>query len=497
MDKKDLILKLKTLNLNNLAEDQLDELLETLNSVKDKSPLDYTPHEKQLLFHKSEANIRFLSGGNRSGKTTAGVIEDIMHLTGIYPDWFPENLRFKTANRGRVVVTEFGSGAKVFEEKFFEWMPKELLIDVKRTNKGGLVYVSVKHVSGGTSSFEVLTHEQDDDVFEGWSGHWAHFDEPPPREKFLATRRGLIDFNGRCILTLTPISQPWLYDEFISKADGKRIFFLVVDMMDNPHTPMQAKLDFIKDLTEDEKEARIHGRFKHLTGLVYKEFDPDVHVISKSKIKIEPRWPKYFVCDPHDRKEMFGIWATVDPLGTVYIINEIKYKGTIAQFAQQVLLREKMFKDLHINSNEVIRIGDPNKMNTPSAVNGLKFKEEFSKYGLHFIADVNDDITLGHLAVADKLHYDKNSPLSRSNSPKLFIFKEACPEVIRYFQMYVWSDWKGSGKDERGAKEKPQERFKDFMDCVRYLIMFNPCFYLEEEDPMPYSAKGRTTSYGQ
>lgn len=496
MDKISQLKQLRGLDLNTLSEEQLDDLLNLLDTVKNKSPLDYEPHSKQLLFHKSPAKIRFLSGGNRSGKTTGGVVEDAMHLTGIYPLWFPQDLRIKTANKGRIIVTDFDKGAKTIEDKLLEWIPKDNIISLKRTNKGGLVSMEVRHISGGISHLEILTHEQDDDVFEGWSGHWAHFDEPPPREKFIGTLRGLIDFKGRCMLTLTPISQPWLYDEFISKAENNdNIFYLVVDMFDNPHTPDTEKKMFFDTLTEDEKEARIHGRFRHLTGLVYKEFDPSVHVISKSKVKIEPSWPKYFVCDPHDRKEMFGIWATVDPLGTVYIINEIKYKGTIEQFSKQVLLREKMFADLHIKSDDVIRIGDPNKMQTPSAVNGLKFREEFSKYGLHFIVDVNNDIALGHLAVAGRLQYNKEQPLSTTNKPKLFFIKEYCSEVIRYMQMYVWDDWKGSGRDTRSAKEKPQEKFKDFCDCVRYLIMFNPTFYVEEPDPVSHS-RGSATSYG-
>lgn len=453
------------------------------------------PHDKQRLFHVSTAKIRFLCGGNRSGKTEAGAWEDAAHLTGLYPEWFPTNLRLSTPNRGRVIVTDYAKGGAVYEEKLFKFLPPERVVSVRRTNKGALESVEVRHISGGISSVEIMTHEQDDMVFQGWSGHWAHFDEAPPREKFIFTLRGLIDYKGRCWLTLTPLREPWLYDEFISKAkDDKDVYFLNVDMYDNPFTTKEEKDFFAKRLTEDEKEAMIHGRFRHLTGLVYKTFDPSVHVIPKDKIKIGSKWPKFFVCDPHDRKPHFGIWATVDPLGNIYIIGEIKFPGTIQEFAKQVFMRELLNKDLAIKPAEVIRVGDPNKMNTPSAVNGLKLKEEFSKYGLHFITDVNDDIALGHLAVAGKLAYDKTKPLSTTNKPKLYFLQENCQDVIRYMQLYVWDEWKGSGKDSRGQKEKPQEKFKDFPDCIRYLVVYNPAYMEDESDPLPFRP-GSTTGY--
>lgn len=496
---QELIKRLKeALASGELSEDSKDLIIKELESLATKTLLDYMPHQKQAVFHTSASKVRFLSGGNRSGKTTSGTWEDACHATGIYPGWYPVDLRFKTPTRGRIIVTDFEKGGAVIEEKLFSFIPKDLIVDIRRTTKGALSKIEVRHVSGGTSVIEILTHEQDDMVFEGWNGHWAHFDEPPPREKFIATMRGLIDLRGRVWLTLTPINQPWLYDEFVSKANkgDKDFFFINVDMFDNPHTPLKEKEFFLKTLTEEEKEARIHGRFKHLTGLVYKMFDPDVHVVPKDKIKIDERWPVYFACDPHDRKKHVGIWARVDPLGNIYIIDEIHFGGTIEQFSKQVLMRELMSG---IKPLKVIRILDPNKGRTPSAVTGLRLVDEFAKHALYFITSVNDDIALGHLAVSQKLSYNKSQPLSVTNAPKLFFIKENTTECVRYMQLYVWDDWKGSGKDTRTQKEKPQEKFKDFPDVIRYLVMYNPTWYDVNEtdsDPIPYRS-GSTTGYGR
>lgn len=489
----------KNIDLSKLSSEELDTLLDQLESLSQRTPYDYRPGPKQKVFHCAQNKIRFLSGGNRSGKTEAGTWEDVVHATGLYPDWFPAENRLPGPNRGRVVVTDYAKGGSVYEEKLFKWLPKELIESVKRTVKGALEKVEVKHALGGTSVIEVLTHEQDPMVFEGWSGHWAHFDEPPPRECFIATLRGLIDFKGRCWLTLTPISEPWLYDEFIAEQN-EDILFLTVDIWDNAksrggHLPDEEIRFFESTLTEDEKEARLHGRFRHLTGLVYKEFDPAVHVIPKAKVNVQPNWPKYFVCDPHDRKPHFGIWATVDPLGQIYIIDEIKYKGTIKEFSKAVILRELMNKEYHIKPMEVIRIGDPNKMNTPTAVTGTTFLQEFSSHGLFFLATVNDDIALGHLTVAEALHYDKNKAISSTNKPRLYFVKETTQECVKYMQRYVWDEWK-SGKGEKSAKEKPKDNFKDFPDTIRYLVMSKPAYFVDDGDPTP-EGKGSVTGYGR
>ena len=55
-----------------------------------KNFLFYTPHLKQKNFHAAsvEAIERLFLAGNRTGKTYCGCIEDAIHLTGVYPDWW-------------------------------------------------------------------------------------------------------------------------------------------------------------------------------------------------------------------------------------------------------------------------------------------------------------------------------------------------------------------------------------------------------------------------
>lgn len=491
MPSKELSIVYKSIiaKLDHLDEDEVNELLKNLESVNTRSPLDYEPHDKQRQFHTSEAKIRFLCGGNRSGKTEAGTLEACFHALGVYPDWYPESQKIKGASRGRIVVTDYSKGCgEVLEPKIVEWLPKERIIKIKRTIKGYIEKIYLRHSSGGTSTIDVMTYEQADGIFEGWSGHWAWFDEPPPRNKFIATLRGLIDFAGRAWLTLTPISEPWLYDDFIANADDD-VFYISVDIRDNPYITEEEIKKFEARLTEDEKEARLHGKFRHLVGRVYKEFDPKVHILDAKQIKFDPRWPTYFVLDPHDRRPHVGIWAKIDPLGTIYIIQEIVFKGTIECTSKEILKRELLMR---IPPLSVIRVLDPNKGRTPSNVTGLILKDEFAKHAVYFTTDVNDDVATGHLAVAEKLYYDKTKPLSTTNKPKLLFIREGTKFVVKQIQTYVWDDHKSS---EKAKKEKPKDVNKDAPDCLRYLVMSNPTFFLPDEFDEPETESDSRTGY--
>jgi len=469
-------------DLEGLSEAEIDRLYAQIAPLQQIGPWDYEPHPKQLTFHTAVAKTRVVLGGNRSGKTECGTMEAWYHASGDYPDWYPMESRFKDPTRGRIIVTDFKKGGgEVLEPKLRKWFPKDRVLKWQYC-MGHLEKIHIRHISGGVSYIDILTHEQDDMVFEGWAGHWAWFDEPPPQSKFIATKRGLVDFDGIVWLTLTPISEPWLWDAMLEKADG-RVWSTVMTIYDNPYLTAKAIAEFEAFLPEEEKEARIHGKFKHLVGRVYKDLDASVHIIDMEKFeKIRDKsWPVWFVLDPADRKEQNGIWATINPMGDIFVFDELFKKGTIKETAKEVLDRETI--RWRLKEDQILRIIDPNKGNTPLASTGLKLVQEFALVGLYFQATVNDDIRLGHLAVMDKLAYDKKTPISATNHPKLYFVRETTRECWSQMNKYVWDEWKGKNKDSRSAKETPKDLNKDMPDCVRYLVVSAPMWFnpFEEE----------------
>lgn len=458
-------------------EEQDDEEIERLLREIEEASADagriYEPHAKQKAFHEAPQKVRAVFGGNRSGKTECGTLETRFHSTGDYPAWYPLSQRFSGPTRGRIVVTDYRKGGnEVLEPKIMQWFDPECIQKIERF-MGHIVKLHIKHRTGGISTIDVMTHEQDDMAFEGWSGHYVWFDEPPPQNKFIACMRGLVDFDGRAWMTLTPISEPWIYDEIVTAtvAEPQRVWFITVDIRDNPYLSEQAIRDFEAHLSPEQKEARIHGKFIHLAGRIYKDFDPEIHCIEKMPAGWTS-WPKWFVLDPADRRPHHAIWACVDPMETIYIYDELVYKGTIKETSKEIITRERTNG---VDPESVIRILDPNKGRTPSNVTGLRLVEEFATHGVYFTANVNDDIATGHLAVSERLGYDREKPLSSTNAPKMYFLKSGTKECIKQVLSYVWDDWKN--QSSRSAKETPKDISKDFPDTLRYLVMSNPIYY--------------------
>ncbi len=475
-----------------LPDEELSRLLKDLEEATQTLESEYIPHKKQKEFHMAFSPLRAVFGGNRSGKTEMGTLEARFHATGDYPEWYPKEGRFSGPTRGRIVVTDYKKGAnEVLEPKITKWFTPDTIHKIDRF-QGHIVKLFIRHKTGGISTIDVMTHEQDSMAFEGWSGHWAWFDEPPPRELFIATLRGLIDFRGRAWLTLTPISEPWLFDEIVGKADGIKVWFTTVDIRDNPYISLDAIAEFESKLLPEEIEARIHGKFIHLAGRVYKEFEPSIHCVTEMPT-VYQQWPSYFVLDPADRRPHHGIWATISPNDEIYVYDEIVYTGTIEELSNRILLRER---SVGIQPDTVIRILDPNKGRTPTAATGLRLVDEFANRGIYFTASVNDDIALGHLAVSGRLHYDKSKPISYSNKPRLYFLRQSTLECVRQLLSYVWDNWHGSSKDTKSAKETPKDVNKDMPDCVRYLVMSNPCWFQDDDSNTGFEITGGRTGYG-
>ena len=70
----------------------LEQLLEHDRSHKVNS---YKPYPYQLKFHnakgwrtKKPATVKALIAANQIGKTLSVCVEDVYHLTGLYPEWW-------------------------------------------------------------------------------------------------------------------------------------------------------------------------------------------------------------------------------------------------------------------------------------------------------------------------------------------------------------------------------------------------------------------------
>lgn len=446
-------------NWPNMTPDAKRRALKVLQAYKDypkdHPTLAYIPHEQPLSFHLAPNKGRGLFGGNRSGKTEGLCAEYAMHATGEYPDWFPDNLRMKQPVRIRMVATDFSKGIdEDLEPKFEKYIPDYMIAKKQRSTQQHLAKLILKN--GSTIDF--MTHEQPTQYFEGWSGDLAGFNEPPPRDRFVATMRGLVDRKGRWAIAATPLQEAWMFDEVYLNPKHHCV---TMTIWDNPHISRAEIDEFASMLTEDEKEARLYGKFRHLAGLVYKEFDPDLHIIPY--FKPDNDWPIWCVMDPHDRKPFCIGWFAVAPNDDVYMFREYPQQLThqISSSAKTPKDYAIVIKDLEGEGEEnvVRRIIDARFGNAPKATSYETVRDQFDKHGLTF----DNSYMTRTLGEGDPGHQKIHEYLRKSfvtGRPKLYIM-ENCTNTVYAFQHYVWD------KD----KEKPKDAFKDWMDVVRYGLM--------------------------
>ncbi len=173
----------------------------------------------QHSFHTSLADVRLFLGSNQSGKTTCGIIEDCIHLTGKYPVWYPKERRYSRPVKGRILANDFKKAVgEVITEAIDKWLPKSCLESKDKNNQGIYDKYFIKHKSGGISTLDIVTYEQDSAVCEGCTNDFAHYDEPPPITHRVATARGLMARNGWEIFTLTPLREAWIFDKIFQQS---------------------------------------------------------------------------------------------------------------------------------------------------------------------------------------------------------------------------------------------------------------------------------------
>ena len=385
----------------------------------------YVPHEKQVDFHSSDRNGRLYIGGNRSGKTTGGVIEDIWWLTGKHP-------YLKTPPppvRGRVVGVDFVNGiSKILLPQFAQWLP---LSDLKGGSWDKAYSKELKTLTLANDSFvEFMSYDQDLDKFAGTSRHFIHFDEECPQDIYIENKMRLIDVGGRYWVTMTPVDgMTWIYDDiYLPGIEGRdpNTHVTVVDMMDNPHLNV-AEIDMqLSGLSKDEKKARKEGKFVQIGGLVYKSFDPDIHVVDSFVPPLDWEW--YASVDHGYNNPTAWLWHAVSPEGDVVTFAEhFEAEKTIEYHAMAIHTRNAAF-----GRSPDMYVGDP-AMSQRNAVTGTSIFDEYAKLEIP-ITPGNNDVASG---VAIVQHY---LDTSNGRTPKWTI-TENCQNLIREMKRLRWKTW--------------------------------------------------------
>jgi len=428
-----------------------------------------------------DSKIILFPAGNWIGKTAGAIAllgacswpdlaEDPIFNKPLFKDW----TSFGYKKNARIISTpkeleNIGS----IQKEIATWWPKG---KYKADKKGKQFFCEFRSDTGWVT--DLMSYEQSLDEFEGATISLFILNEPPSEEIFDACLSRM-KFGGKILLPLTPLNNSaWIYDRLVANEGRNGIKVIYGDTEDNckehgkngviPHAAIQALSD---SCDPDDREARLHGKFSHLAGQIYKTFSRDVHIVKIPDIHsfLEGK-TIYQVVDPAIGKPLACIWAAIGPDGALTIYDE--YPSFEFQGAKDSNMTVPDYVDLFRSKEEGrkidIRILDRHFGNVRRTLGGLTLKQEFGERGIDFmdsysIADVGTEVETGILRVKDYLRYNKDKPVDGINRPKLYV-AENCINVLHSFER-----WR---RDEKTGK--PKEEYKDFADCVRYLCASSP-----------------------
>ena len=278
------------------------------------------PHQQRVLdlLHAGKKVILF-QGANRIGKSCLAANVAISAVAGSQP-WDGRDVTKvfgKPPVKIRYLATDWEHAAReVAVPAFYHWFPKGLFT-TRKNNTGVEAYWEF----GNGSTIEILTHIQETKIHEGWEGNLVIADEPLPRDKYVANRRGLVDRSGVFLLTMTAVYEPWIMDEIALNPAPHIGVVEGVPMRANPLL-QQADIDnYVADVPLDQREARIEGGWFQLAGKVWKTFQVDKHRVRDFTVPTD--WPIVTMIDIHlNTPQAVGFYG-FDPYDRIFGVGEI------------------------------------------------------------------------------------------------------------------------------------------------------------------------------
>ena len=433
----------------------------------------YLPHPAQLTIHQDKHRFKTLVCGRRFGKTILAVNELIVR--GLKePTRFPFWYAAPTYRQ-----------AKQIAWKLLKMYAKPPIRDPRKDNETELsiqLYngneIALKGLDNPVSLEGLgLSYFVGDEISaaRNWNDAWDNSISPM-----------LLDTGAGAMF----ISKPRGYNHFHTLAkrgdhnniiEGEPLIPIKLDSdyityrfttHDNPYISKTEIEKFKNSHTEASYRQEILARFEKYTGLVYKEFQREVHVIEP--FDIPEGWQFFRGLDFGSTNPTCCLWIAVDNDENWYVVNEHYQTGeTIDYHAGQI--NASVW-----NKNIVQSYGDPS---------GAQWIQEFAQRGIYITpanketgTNFNSWVRFGIEKVSEKLktipgkitNIKRDGNATKGNreggEPSLYIFGN-CTNTIREFETYRWKEKSVSQAQDLNEPDVPEKANDHAMDALRYFAV--------------------------
>lgn len=365
-----------------LKQRELELLRAKLELIKQNGIAFYRPHEKQHEFHKSAAKRRGFFAGNRTGKSECSAAETAAWFLG-ERTWYKYTFPIYGMRQGKRVIIEMHEGhenhplvrqgiprhatkqliittdwkkvdivwTSTFGDppgKIWKFLPKDIDIDTKKNHEGTIDQIFNRRTGAVIRFTTEQAFMKNPQSAESTDNDRIAIDEPIIEDMWKASARGLLDRDGQGDFTLTSLRERWIYDYFNPEdtVDAREDRFSIrATTYDNPYNSTEALSRFEAELTEDERECRLMGLPLELSGLVYKQFARETHVLKELPTNWTAwnnppaDWTIYVGVDVHEQTPQAAMFIAVPPVGAPIIYDEIWRKCVIDELVEEIKRR--------------------------------------------------------------------------------------------------------------------------------------------------------------
>lgn len=427
------------------------------------------PYPEQERFHKSDKRGRFLAGGNRAGKTDAGVVEAIWWASNTHPHLERPEFWGKGAIQIRFVVVDIVKGVEaIMLPKFKRWMTSSMMVDGSWERSWNNATMTLTFSNGSTIDF--VTHGMEMLKLGGVPRHLIFFDEEPPQNIFNESLMRLVDYNGRWVIMATPVNgMTWTYDLLwepaLNDPDGEvETFQLSAEQ--NPYIAAEkSDMDFyMMGMSKEERDIRETGAFVAKSGLVFPTFSqqPEKYVVPQY---LPPReWEWYMSIDHGWNNPTAILWHAVAPNGEIVTFAEsYKANTTVAEHAAIIHEREKAW-----GKEADMRTGDPALKQT-SGITGTSVIQAYAENDVYIAVDgVPRAVIIGVEKMQEYMRI-------RENGTPTWTITENCVNLIRELKKLRWASY-SSDKQAYAMNKQEEIHKKDdhAADSLRYFMTLMP-----------------------
>ncbi len=209
---------------------------------------------------------------------------------------------------------------------------------------------------------------------------------------------------------------------------------------DNKENLPAEYLASLEALPEVMRDRMLNGIWRDNEGIVYAEFDEDLHVIEPFDIPAD--WTRIRSIDFGYANPFVCLWGALDHDNRLYLYREI-YKSKVLTSVHAENIK-------HMTGHE--------KILYTVADHDAEERAELESNGIHTVA-AKKEVFLGIQQVKQRLLKDD------SGKPSLFVFSNL-KHTLSEFAAYEWLP----PAEGRNAKEEPRKENDHAMDALRYMV---------------------------